>query len=167
MLQISIAGYMPWLAHGSVKYKVKGMSAPASCSLHVARRAGSACSLEPLAAAQTLASSLALTLQALLLANGERLPYDKLCICAGARPKQLPADAFRASAAAPGHKEQQQEGQAGRQPARQAGAWELEQARRRVLTIRDTDSVARLAALLASVRRVAVVGNGGIALELV
>ncbi|KAL4421166.1 hypothetical protein ABPG77_003349 [Micractinium sp. CCAP 211/92] len=116
---------------------------------------------------QGVASGIDTSGKALLLADGERLPYDKLCICAGARPKQLPADAFRASAEAPGHKEQQQEGQAGRQPARQAGAWELEQARRRVLTIRDTDSVARLAALLASVRRVAVVGNGGIALELV
>jgi len=36
----------------------------------------------------------------------------------------------------------------------------------RVLTIRDTDSVARLAQRLPSSRRVAVVGNGGIALEL-
>jgi hypothetical protein len=36
----------------------------------------------------------------------------------------------------------------------------------RVLTVRDTDSVARLSAALRGARRVAVVGNGGIALEL-
>lgn len=29
--------------------------------------------------------------QALLLAGGAAVPYDKLCICAGARPKRLPA----------------------------------------------------------------------------
>lgn len=88
--------------------------------------------------------------QALLLASGERLSYDRLCICAGAAPKQLPAAAFVAA-------------QQGGQPCTR----ELEQLRRRVLTIRDTDSVARLARQLASARSVAVVGNGGIALELV
>ena len=43
---------------------------------------------------------------------------------------------------------------------------ELEALQERVLTIRDTDSVARLAARLERSRRVVVVGNGGIALEL-
>lgn len=33
--------------------------------------------------------------EVLLLASGERLPYDKLCICAGARPKQLPPGVFK------------------------------------------------------------------------
>jgi hypothetical protein len=36
-----------------------------------------------------------------------------------------------------------------------------------VLTLRDTDSVAQLSARLRGARRVMVVGNGGIALELV
>ncbi len=36
-----------------------------------------------------------------------------------------------------------------------------------VLTVRDTDSVAELAARLAGAARVVVAGNGGIALELV
>jgi DNA-binding MurR/RpiR family transcriptional regulator len=38
--------------------------------------------------------------------------------------------------------------------------------RQRVLTFRDTDSVQRLAQRLQAARRVVVVGNGGIALEL-
>lgn len=41
------------------------------------------------------------------------------------------------------------------------------QSLRGVLTVRDTDSVASLAAALHAARRVLVVGNGGIAMELV
>ena len=37
---------------------------------------------------------------------------------------------------------------------------------RRVLTLRDTDSVATLAQRLRGARRIMVVGNGGIAMEL-
>lgn len=95
-------------------------------------------------------------LQELLLGDGRRLPYDKLCICAGARPKQLPPTAFHARPA-PGLSEAEAEAERQRQEA---------ELRRRVLTIRDTDSVQRLAARLRGARRVAVVGNGGIALEL-
>lgn len=93
----------------------------------------------------------------LLLGDGRRLPYDKLCICAGARPKQLPPTAFHARPA-PGLSEAEAEAERQRQEA---------ELRRRVLTIRDTDSVQRLAARLRGARRVAVVGNGGIALELI
>ena len=104
--------------------------------------------------------------QALLLSDGRRLPYDKLCICAGARPKQLPSALFRAAAAAAADGGQAgQQGQQQPEPAPAQGA-ELEELQSRVLTIRDTDSVARLAAQLRGARRVAVVGNGGIALEL-
>lgn len=63
--------------------------------------------------------------------------------------------------------QQEQQGHAAGQPAGHADGWDAEELRRRVLTIRDTDSVARLAQQLARARRVAVVGNGGIALELV
>lgn len=72
--------------------------------------------------------------QRLLLASHDPLPYDKLCICAGARPKEL---AVPPDVAASG----------------------------RVLTLRDTGSVERLAAALGTARRVVVVGNGGIALQ--
>lgn len=51
-------------------------------------------------------------------------------------------------------------------PAELAEGAELAEMQRRVLTIRDTDSVQRLARQLQRARRVAVVGNGGIALEL-
>ena len=63
------------------------------------------------------------------------LPYDRLCIAAGARPRQLP----------------------------QAAACGAED---RVITLRDTDSVGLLALRLRDARRVMVVGNGGIAMEL-
>lgn len=95
--------------------------------------------------------------QALLLGSGDRLPYDKLCICAGARPKQLPPSVFQASAVCAGP------GEAAQQAHQDAEVAALQQ---HVLTIRDTDSVARLAARLRHSRRVVVVGNGGIALEL-
>lgn len=100
-------------------------------------------------------------LQELLLTDGRRVPYDKICLCAGARPKELPPAVFRAAGAAA-------EGGPGGEgePAPAQGA-ELAELQRRVLTIRDTDSVARLAAQLRGARRVAVVGNGGIALEVV
>lgn len=109
--------------------------------------------------------------QELLLGGGGRLPYDKLCICAGARPKQLPPGVFQApaaAAAAPAAAEEAEpHGGGGEQQAQQAQRdAELAEVHARVLTIRDTDSVARLAARLRAARRVAVVGNGGIALEL-
>lgn len=66
----------------------------------------------------------------LLLAAGGPLPYDKLCICTGARPKRLAVDSPH------------------------------------VVTLRDTESVEALRARLPAARRVMVVGNGGIALEL-
>jgi NADPH-dependent 2,4-dienoyl-CoA reductase/sulfur reductase-like enzyme len=66
----------------------------------------------------------------LLLADGEPIPYDKLCVCTGARPKGL-------GVASP-----------------------------HVLTLRDDESVQALCARLLGARRVMVVGNGGIALEL-
>ena len=106
------------------------------------------------------------TPQALLLGSGGRLPYDKLCICAGARPKQLPPAVFRASAngaAAANGSPAASNAQHAEQAQRDA---ELAALQQRVLTIRDTDSVARLAARLRRSRRVVVVGNGGIALEL-
>lgn len=87
--------------------------------------------------------------QALLLGSGRRLPFDKLCICAGARPKQLPPVVFRSASG-----------------AEAAQGEELAALQRRVLTIRDTDSVQRLGRQLRHAARVAVVGNGGIALEL-
>ena len=62
----------------------------------------------------------------------EELPYDRLCVASGARPRQL--------ACAAGHA---------------------------VLQLRDTDDVRALAARLNTARRVLLVGNGGIALELV
>jgi len=62
------------------------------------------------------------------------IPYDRICIAAGAAPHALP----------------QATGVEG-------GA---------VLSLRDSDSVASLAARLGGAGRVMVVGNGGIALEL-
>lgn len=68
--------------------------------------------------------------KALLLAGPcDSVPYGKLCVCAGARPRRLAESPH-------------------------------------VLTVRDTHSVAALRARLATARRVVVVGNGGIALEL-
>jgi len=64
----------------------------------------------------------------------QRLPFDRLCVAAGARPRQLPRVADGA-----------------------AGS---------VVTLRDTDSVASLAQRLRGAGRIMVVGNGGIALEL-
>ncbi|PRW57580.1 pyridine nucleotide-disulfide oxidoreductase domain-containing 1 [Chlorella sorokiniana] len=102
--------------------------------------------------------------QALLLGGGGRLPYDKLCICAGARPKELPPSVFHASGEQPAGGVPTQQAPQAQQADRDA---ELAALRQRVLTIRDTDSVARLAARLRRSRRVVVVGNGGIALELI
>ncbi|KAF8067218.1 PYROXD1 [Scenedesmus sp. PABB004] len=65
------------------------------------------------------------------LQGGEALPYDRLCIAAGARPKVLPF------------------------------------AHERIVSLRDVQSVEGFARQLASARRIAVIGNGGIALELV
>ena len=62
----------------------------------------------------------------------EELPYDRLCVASGARPRQLACAASHA-----------------------------------VLQLRDTDDVRALAARLNTARRVLLVGNGGIALELV
>lgn len=119
---------------------------------------------------------LRLALQALLLAGGERLPYDRLCVCTGAEPKGLPAEVY---GPAPHSTATHQVGgpapAAARAPAAAAqapsAAGEGQQRLReavaaRVLTVRDTHSVAQLAAALHGARRVAVVGNGGIALEL-
>ena len=105
----------------------------------------------------SVCSSALSALQALLLASGARLPYDKLCICAGARPRHLPPGAFRPRLPA-GLVSAAAEAEAARQVA---------EVRRRVLTVRDTHSVAALAGALAGAGSVAVVGNGGIALELV
>ena len=114
-----------------------------------------------------------LRVQALLLASGDRVPYDQLCICAGARPKQLPPGVFCTSAAAPaagGSGAEQQGGEpsagSGTSSLQRQQQRELEEMRQLVLTIRDTDSVQRLAQRLQAARRVVVVGNGGIALEL-
>lgn len=63
------------------------------------------------------------------VAGRDPLPYDKLCVATGARPRRLLNSPH-------------------------------------VTVLRDTDSVEELAARLASARRVIVVGNGGIALEL-
>ncbi|GLC51130.1 hypothetical protein PLESTB_000469100 [Pleodorina starrii] len=69
----------------------------------------------------------------LQLQGGGSIRYDKLCLCTGARPKELEV---------PGS----------RHPA--------------VLTLRDTDSVQELTRRLLGCRRLLLVGNGGIALEL-
>eukprot|EP00887_Chlorella_sp_A99_P007923 scaffold12.g7923.t1 len=86
---------------------------------------------------QGVASGIDLEGKNLLLAGREPLPYDRLAICAGAAPKGL--SGVSAAAAASG----------------------------RVLTLRDTDSVGRLGAALAGARRVVVVGNGGIAMQII
>lgn len=62
--------------------------------------------------------------------DGTFLPYTKLCICSGVRPKLLGSH-------------------------------------RNIIGLRDLESVEQLSARLATARTVAVVGNGGIALELV
>jgi len=129
------------------------------CQYHSFLEAMNACYIAP-------PNVLPRTPQALLLGSGGRLPYDKLCICAGARPKQLPPAVFRASAngaAAANGSPAASNAQHAEQAQRDA---ELAALQQRVLTIRDTDSVARLAARLRRSRRVVVVGNGGIALEL-
>jgi hypothetical protein len=76
------------------------------------------------------------TLQALLLTSGEQLPYDQLCICAGAAPRQLPPGALKP------HIPPSLQGAA----AEAESTLQLAELRSRVLTIRDTDSVARLGA---------------------
>jgi NAD(P)H-nitrite reductase large subunit len=63
--------------------------------------------------------------------DGRRIPYDKLCICSGAKPKLI----------AEGHP--------------------------RVIGIRDTESMEDFQRKLEDARRIVVVGNGGIATELV
>ncbi|CAI7993479.1 Pyridine nucleotide-disulfide oxidoreductase domain-containing protein 1 [Geodia barretti] len=63
--------------------------------------------------------------------DGRRIPYDKVCICTGAKPKLI----------AEGHP--------------------------RVIGIRDTESVEDFQRKLEDARRIVVVGNGGIATELV
>jgi hypothetical protein len=70
--------------------------------------------------------------------GGVSLPYDRLCVCTGARP-------------------------AGDAVAEQV-ATEL---RPRILTVRDVDSVAALNTRLSASEHVTVIGNGGIAMELV
>ena len=62
----------------------------------------------------------------------DELPYGRLCVASGARPRRLSCAAAHA-----------------------------------VLQLRDTDDVRALAARLNTARRVLLVGNGGIALELV
>ncbi|PNW85355.1 hypothetical protein CHLRE_03g182550v5 [Chlamydomonas reinhardtii] len=79
------------------------------------------------------AEGLDLQRQVVKLAGGGEIAFDKLCICTGARPKEL---------GVPG----------ANHPA--------------VMTLRDTDSVQELALRLRSCRRLVLVGNGGIALEL-
>ena len=79
--------------------------------------------------------------QTLLACDAEghsfEVAYDRLCLACGARPRQLPA-AVACMAAAAQH----------------------------VLTLRDTDILCELLARLRHARRVLLVGNGGIALEL-
>lgn len=82
-------------------------------------------------------AAVAVQARTILLASGDTVAFDACCIASGARP-DVPA-VFRSS-----------------DPA----------LNNRILTIRDTDSVATLRAAVSGARRVAVVGNGGIALEL-
>lgn len=77
-----------------------------------------------------LCTKVTVLLQELLLSDGNTLPYDKLCVCAGAQPKRVTDSS-------------------------------------RELALRDTQSVQQLCGRLPSARTVMVVGNGGIALELV
>ncbi|KAG2442571.1 hypothetical protein HXX76_002656 [Chlamydomonas incerta] len=79
------------------------------------------------------AEGLDLQRQVVKLVGGREVTFDKLCLCTGARPKEL---------AVPGADH----------PA--------------IMTLRDTDSVQELARRLRSCRRLVLVGNGGIALEL-
>ena len=67
--------------------------------------------------------------QLLLLENLPPMPYDKICICTGSKPRRLLNSPH-------------------------------------ALVLRDTDSVKQLAQKLESARKVVIVGNGGIALEL-
>ncbi|XP_066561715.1 pyridine nucleotide-disulfide oxidoreductase domain-containing protein 1 isoform X1 [Amia ocellicauda] len=69
--------------------------------------------------------------QRVLTENGQWFDYEKLCVCAGGRPKLIARD------------------------------------NPNVLGIRDTDSAQEFQKRLCSAQRIAVVGNGGIALELV
>lgn len=78
---------------------------------------------------QGVAVRLDIETKVLLLQDGSKITYDKLCICTGARPRRLLNSPY-------------------------------------VLVLRDTDSVGTLASQMLDARRVIIVGNGGIALEL-
>ena len=78
---------------------------------------------------QGIATSIDVENRQIVLADDRRVPYDKLCICTGAKPRRLLNSPH-------------------------------------VVVLRDTDSVEKLAERLKTARRVVVVGNGGIALEL-
>lgn len=79
----------------------------------------------------------AMQARSVVLRNGETVSFDACCIASGARP-DVPRALQVEDAALKG----------------------------RLLTVRDTDSVATLRAAVAGARRIAIVGNGGIALEL-
>jgi pyridine nucleotide-disulfide oxidoreductase domain-containing protein 1 len=83
------------------------------------------------------AAAAALRACSVALADGRALAFDVCCVATGARP-WVPKVFERAG----------------------------EALRSRVLTVRDTDSVAVLRAAVGTARRVLVVGNGGIAMEL-
>lgn len=84
------------------------------------------------------AAAVGLHARSVALAGGGALGFDVCCVATGARPR-LPAAAGDSLAAG---------------------------LRARVLTVRDTDSVETMRRAVAGARRVVVVGNGGIALEL-
>ena len=76
-------------------------------------------------------------------ADGLKVPYDKLCICTGAKPNQPIREENDVTTNQPISEENY------------------------IITIRDTDTVEDLQRRLKNARKVVVVGNGGIALELV
>ncbi len=101
--------------------------------------------------------------QELQLDDGRRVPYDRLCVCTGARPKVRPnrtCDLVCGKGALKSLRALTFDSVTASRLAQVV----LESLH--VLTLRDVDSVDALAARLVGARRVVLVGNGGIALEL-
>ena len=94
-----------------------------------------------------------------ILSNQRRIPYDKCCVCTGATPKLIVdnADFNEATPHAIVDATASDE---------QITSTDTTSANSYVIGIRDVESVVAFQRKLASARRICVVGNGGISLEL-
>ena len=96
-----------------------------------------------------------------LLHDGSEHPYDKLCICTGALPK---VRCFTSNVKSIEHSAAQMH-YFSSSKARACSVQAVAEGKH-VLVLRDRDTVESLARRMRHARRIAVVGNGGIAMEL-